>query len=75
MSGATMFGRDLYMRRTDAAGRAAVSMHRVWDGERFLQARAAEVAAENAEAAKSDPKAPRLASVAVVDRDAYINRA
>lgn len=41
-----MMGHDIWMRYTSKTGKTHVSMHRVWNKEKFLAARAAEAKKE-----------------------------
>lgn len=42
--------RDCYVRYTDKEGRSRVVAHRVWDADRFIEARKAEAAKEGGKA-------------------------
>lgn len=64
-----MQGYDLFLRHTDASGRATVRMHRVWHKEAFLAARKAEAAQENDRAPKDSP---RLAAAEQITREQYL---
>lgn len=60
---------DLYMRHTDASGRAVVREHRVWDKDAFLAARKAEAERANLDAPEVSP---RLASSEQITREQYL---
>lgn len=64
----TLTCRDLYLRHTDTQGRSTVTLHRVWDADRFLAARVAEAAKANADV-KGDE--PRKAAVAIATEADY----
>lgn len=60
---------DLYMRHTDTNGKSVVMAHRVWDKDRFIQARTAEAQRENAKAREKG--APALAGVQQITEAQY----
>lgn len=62
-------GFDIYIRHTDAAGRAVVREHRVWHKEAFLAARQGEAKMENEKAPKDSP---RLAAAEQITREQYL---
>jgi hypothetical protein len=64
----TLICRDLYLRYIDTEGRTRVQMHRVWNADRFLEARAAEAQKLNADV-EGDGK--RLAVVEVITAKQY----
>lgn len=53
-------GQDLFLRHTNTEGRAHVQQHRVWDKEKFLSTRKAEVDKMNAEAKAGEPRKARV---------------
>lgn len=61
---------DFYLRHTDTQGHSVVREHRVWDSDRFFEARLQEVKELNAKARADDEKA--LACVVPVSRETYI---
>lgn len=60
---------DMYIKHTDVNGNSHIQEHRVWDGEKFFNARAAE--AKRANAAQK-PNQPRRAAVLQVTREDYL---
>lgn len=60
---------DMYIKHTDVNGNSHIQEHRVWDGEKFFSARAAEC--EKANAAQK-PDQPRRARVLQVNREDYL---
>lgn len=63
MSTNTMIGRDMYIRTTQPNGKSSVSMHRVWDAQRFITAQQREAA----DRASKDKTAPDIVSTATAD--------
>lgn len=70
MTQATNAGLDLYVRITDASGRATTRALRVWDKDRKLQSLADEASKENAE---QKGGAPRKASVQQLTEQQYLD--
>lgn len=65
----TITCRDLHLRHTDVNGASYVQCHRVWDADRFFNARSAETHRANLDA---KPPSPRLANVELLTREQYL---
>lgn len=55
-----MAGFDLFMRHTNTDGKSHVQQHRVWDKQRFLDARSADAAQLNAKEGSKKAKAEHI---------------
>jgi hypothetical protein len=64
-----LMGRDLWLRHTDTNGKSHVVQHRVWDGDRFVEAQ--KKAAEKVNEQQKDDE-PKKARVDQITEDQYL---